>query len=414
MASPVVFLRNVALPAAATTGQTSTVGEPSVATQGSDIFFTGNWYASRSADDGANWLFVDPFSVLPPADAGFCCDQTVILARSRNMPVWLLQYVNTDVTNTLRIAVHMDPGLESSGWIFWDLTPSGVDPAWAGEWFDYNHAAVTDRFLYVGTNAFTIADNRWTRSVVFRIPLESLREGQPLAFDYFDTSENFSLRCAQGATDTMYIVSHNTMSQVRVYSWPEGGTQVTATDVDVAAWQAGSYSAPGPDGRNWLGRCDPRITGVWVANGQIGIMWTANRNPPARPLPHVRVVRLDEATKALIDEPDIWNAQFAYAYPDACTNRNGEVGVAVFRGGGPHHPGHVVGFREEPQGSWRLRVTRSGTHTPTDGKWGDYLTCRRHAPQDDTWVAAGFTLQGGGARQNIQPRYVHFARRSTS
>ena len=414
MPSPVVFLRNVALPTTATTGQTSTVGEPSVATQNSDVFFTGNWYGSRSADDGANWLFVDPFSALPPVDNGFCCDQTVILAASRQLPVWLLQYVNTNASNTLRIAVNPGPGLNTAGWIFWDLTPSSVNPAWAGEWFDYNHAAVTDRFLYVGTNAFTIADDTWTRSVIFRIALDSLQEGQPLEFDFFDSTENFSLRCAQGATDTMYIVSHNTLSQVRVFSWPENSAQVTATDVDVAAWQAGSYSAPGPDGRNWLGRCDPRITGVWVANGQIGIMWTANANPPARPLPHVRVVRLDETTKTLIDEPDIWNANFAFAYPDACPNRNGDVGVTVFRGGGPHHPSHVVGFRQEPQAAWRIRVTRSGTHTATDGKWGDYLTCRRHAPRDDTWIAAGYTLQGGGGRQDIQPRYVHFQRRSGS
>jgi hypothetical protein len=410
MASPVVFLRNVGLPSAATTGQTSSVGEPSVATQGSDIFFTGNWYGSRSADDGTNWQFVDPFSALPPVDGGFCCDQTVIFATARSMPVWLLQYVNDNVRNTLRIAVHPGAGLDTAGWIFWDLTPAGVDPSFAGEWFDYNHAAVTDRFLYVGTNVFTIADDTFTRSLVFRIPLDSLQDGQPLTFEFFESTDNFSLRCAQGATDTMHIVSHNTLSQVRVFSWPENGTSITATDVDVTSWLAGDYSAPGPDGRNWLGRCDPRITGVWVANGQIGIMWTANRKPPARPLPFVRVVRLDETTKTLVDEPDIWNGQFAYAYPDAYPNANSDVGMTVFRGGGPHHPGHVVGFRQEPEAVWRLRVTRSGTHSPNDGKWGDYLTCRRHAPDADTWIAAGYTLQGGGNRQNIQPRYVHFER----
>ena len=65
------ILTNMGIQSAATSGQTSTVGEPSVATQNSDIFLTGNWYASRSSDNGANWLFVDPFSVLPPVDDGF-------------------------------------------------------------------------------------------------------------------------------------------------------------------------------------------------------------------------------------------------------------------------------------------------------------------------------------------------------
>jgi DNA replication protein DnaC len=52
-------------------------------------------------------------------------------------------------------------------------------------------------------------------------------------------------------------------------------------------------------------------------------------------------------------------------------------------------------------------TTRDG---PADGKWGDYLSCRRHSPQTNTWVAVEFTLQGGGERTNIEPRYVHFGR----
>ena len=411
MASPVAFFRNIALTTPNTGGQTSTVGEPSVGTEGQNVFFTGNWYASRSADDAATWQFVNPFTALPSADGGFCCDQTVIPVAGRPLMIWILQYIEKNGTNTLRIAVNRGTNL-GAGWVFWDLQPAGVDPAWAGEWFDYNHAALSDNFLYVGTNMFTVAGDQWTRAVVFRLPLSGFDPGASLTYEYFESTENFSLRCSEGATSTMHIVSHNTLSQIRVFSWPESANQLTAVDVDVSPWLTGNYSAPGPDGRNWMGRCDPRITGVWVAGGRIGVMWSANRRLPQRPFPYVRVVRLDEATKALIDEPDIWNAAFAYAYPDAYPNGSGNVGVTMFRGGGPHHPSHLVGFRDDGANAWRLRVTRSGTNGPTDGKWGDYLTCRRHAPQPNTWVAAGYTLQGGGERQNIQPRYVHFGRRA--
>jgi hypothetical protein len=136
-------------------------------------------------------------------------------------------------------------------------------------------------------------------------------------------------------------------------------------------------------------------------------MWSANRKD-ARPFPYVRVVQLDEATKGVVREPDIWNSRYAFAYPDACPNETGEVGITVFRGGGGEFAGHVVGFWDGNASKWRLRVTRKGTNGPNDGKWGDYLTCRRHSPNAQTWVAVGFTLQGGGARTDVEPRYVHF------
>src|SRR5207244_2692192 len=57
-----------------------------------------------------------------------------------------------------------------------------------------------------------------------------------------------------------------------------------------------------------------------------------------------------------------------------------------------------------------LQTTRTGTNGPSDEKWGDYLTCRRHSPDGLTWIATGFTLQGGGSRSDVEPRVVHFGR----
>jgi hypothetical protein len=207
----------------------------------------------------------------------------------------------------------------------------------------------------------------------------------------------------------MYFASHNSNQEIRLFSWPENSAQVSQVNVAVTPWQGGDYSAQGPDGTNWLKRCDPRITGAWVANGVIGFLWTANRMG-SRPFPHVRVVRLNEATKTRRDEPDIWSDATAYAYPDACPNDQGEVGITLFRGGGNQHPGHVVGLWDDAANRWFLQGTRNGTHGPADNKWGDYLTCRRHAPDGRTWLAAGFTLQGGGTRDRIEPRLVHFGR----
>jgi len=53
-------------------GQAGTILEPALACSGKRIIVTGNWFCSRSTDSGDNWAFVDPYTELPPAGAGFC------------------------------------------------------------------------------------------------------------------------------------------------------------------------------------------------------------------------------------------------------------------------------------------------------------------------------------------------------
>jgi hypothetical protein len=404
----IVLHVNRGLAASETGGQTSTVGEPSIASDDQQLLLTGNWYASRSTNGGVSWTFVDPFSFFPPANNGFCCDQTVLHDPTRGQSFWLLQYVKDAKGNTLRLAAG---GLAANAWHWWDLRPAAVNSAWAGEWFDYNHAALSDNFLYVVTNSFSVKKNTWRRCVVFRFPLDQLASGEVPAFDYFASTTNGSLRCTQGAADTMYVASHNLGAggrrQLRLWTWSEASATPTVRDIDVASFNEGTYSARCPDGTDWLPRCDSRLTGGWVANGVIGFMWTANRQDQ-RPFPFVRVVRIDEAAKTVIDYPDIWSGQFAYAYPDAAPNSDGVVGVTLFRGGGTQFPGHVVGARDDAAGTWTLVVAQNGTSGPNDAKWGDYVACRRQSPDARRWVASGYVLVGGGNRANVEPRVVVF------
>jgi len=411
MAITILSRRN--LPGTATAGATSTVGEPSVARLDDQALYTGNWYAAKSGDDGANWVHLDPSTFFPSADDGFCCDQTTLYDPSRNLFVWLLQYARTAFRNTLRLAVKGGPTLEDdSAWRFWDFVPDRIDPAWTDQWFDFNHAALSDNFLYVVTNTFTTTEpETFTRCVVFRVSLDDLRSGVSPRVDFFETS-NFSLRCSQGATDTMYFGSHvdEPPARLRVFRWRETDATASSFDLPVASWQGGNgYFAPGPDGRNWLGRSDPRITAGWVSAGVIGFMWTVDR-AGTRPQPHVRVARIDEASLSLRDEPDIWSQQVAFAFPDVCPNGDGEIGVTLFFGGGPAFPSHAVGAWDDAAGRWELRASRNGTHGPADGKWGDYLTCRPGHAVASRWAATGFVLNGGSDLSFVQPFVVQFSR----
>ena len=139
----VSIISNMALDDAATNDDTSTVGEPSVATNGARVFVTGNWYASRSGDDGATWTWVDPVNTTPGAAGGFCCDQLALYDSARAIWIWIIQYRQAGASNVFRIAVTRDANFPAGGWYWWDIAPSTLDGTWGNLWFDYPDGALS-------------------------------------------------------------------------------------------------------------------------------------------------------------------------------------------------------------------------------------------------------------------------------
>ena len=403
-ANDLTIFRNVGLDDAATSTDTSSVGEPSVAVSGRQAFMTGNWYASRSTNDGQGWTHVDPFTSLPSAAGGFCCDQVVVHDRRRELWIWILQYVQANGTNIFRIAASRNNGFPNGSWYWWDISPATLDGRWTNVWFDYPDVALTNDHAWVTFNVFDGNDD-WQRAVVMKFPLATIASAGTLVFNWWATTDAGSLRLTQGAGQTMYWASHLTDRRVRLYAWADASNSLNWWDIDVAPW-TNSYQSSAPNGVNWLGRIDGRITGASIGAGRIVLMWTSGSRTN-RPNPFIRVVRINESTKHVIDEPDIWSNSNAWAYPAASSNERGELGFTAFYGGAVH-PSHIVGLRDDAAGAWRVVYARAGGRSPTTEAWGDYLTCRSHAPYGHTWVAAGYTLQGGTDRRNIEPRFVHF------
>lgn len=388
--------------------QFSTICEPSIAGNGQYLFYTGNWFAARSKNGGRTWKYINPHTYLPLPGTPFDCDQTCIHDSKRNLVFWLSQYEKDLITgeNTLRLAVDKD---DLTNWNYWDFQPYAINKRWRGEWFDYNHAALSDHYLYIGTNMYR--QNYWRRSVIFRIPLSSFNDPTaPLYYDYFESRSHGSLRCTQGATDTMYIAGKQGDNRLKLFEWPETSQKVeNEYNIKIDQYSlTNGFVAKCPDGNNWLSRCDHRITAAWATPQHLGFMWSADRLGDERPYPYIKAVRLNIDDFSLLDEPDIWSANQAYAYPDANVNGHGEVGITFFRGGGKHYPSHVVGVLQENPLRWNLKVATKGTHAPDDQKWGDYLTCRPHPIYNDCWIATGFTLQGGDDYRHIEPKVVTF------
>jgi len=396
------LLQNTGLADASTTESTSTICEPTTATNQAQAFMTGNWFASSSTNAGATWTHVNPYTRFPASAGGFCCDQIVLYNAQHRIWIWLLQYSQAaNGENIFRIAISREATFGS--WYYWDFAPRGVNAAWGGNWFDYPDMAFTDGNLFVTFNMFV--GNAWQRAVVFRFPLATLASGGSLGYRSWATTSNGSIRLCRGPGATMYMGSHNNTTQLRVFNWADSALGISSSNVNVRSWAGGAYSAPGPGGVNWLGRTDSRITGAWRGAGTIGFMWTANRDA-THPLPYIRCVRIRQAGITLLDEPDIWSNNAAWAYPAAAANAQGVAGFTAFYGGGAQHPGHVVGVRTAT--AWQTALTRVSSHGPPNQSWGDYLSCTPHNTSTAHWVASGYTLQGGTDRKNIEPRYVRF------
>jgi hypothetical protein len=388
---------------------TSLVCEPSVAVRGqggTDILYTANWFAAFSKNSGASFQYVNPGTTFPASSHGpFCCDQSVVYDPKNDVMFWILQYDNDATGNIQRLALAQGNDITNEAWHWYDFSPQSVGN-WANELFDFPNLTVGSNYLYWSTNAFsTTGAQAFTRSVMMRLPLANLAKYEGFSYQHVEYTTVGGLRATQGATDPMYWAAQVNQTTLGVFTWPESSGQVTQNNVTVQTWSTNAMVAPGPDGRDWLGREDSRVNGAWQSGESIGFAWTASQDA-TYPFPQVRVAIMNNSTKALTAQPTIWSSQFAYAYPSLAPNSAGVPGISVAYGGKLLYPSHCYGIYTGS--GWELVVSANGTSGPSSNVWGDYLTIHPNGNNPATWAATGFTLQGGSAQTNIQPLYLNF------
>jgi FG-GAP-like repeat len=390
--------------------QKSTINEPSVGTQGSVVFESSNWDAAYSADGGHSFTFVNPYTTFPSIDGGFCCDQTVTYARLQGTMIWQLQYNYSATTqkNTYRIAFAPAASVATSGWCYYDWKPSDFGQP-AGANFDYPDVSLSNNYVWFQTRIF--GPSSFIGTLVFRMPLAQASACQTLSADYLITdSSHFTVSLAKGVATTMYFFTHNNTSSERVYTWAEGTSSYTWNDFNVTTWTDNARTCPGPDGLNWCGgRANPNNIGrtSWVAGGVIGTMWNASQDATHN-YPYERVVRIDESTKTLINEPDIFNASHAFMYPSVSIDARGHIGGVVFYGGGTEYPSLLTLIDDDLSSTpppWEVYYAVTSVAGAT--AWGDYSTTRKHATDTNTWVGTGQYMASSSIADTY---YVWFGR----
>ena len=433
----VVFTVNngLGLTSGNTNGTTITIAEPSGASNGASmIFATTNLVAAFSPDSGITVTEWDPTTVFPADTVGFCCDQIVQYVPSIDRFIWLLQGSTTATqSGGYRLASASPADVISRGrraWTYWNLTPTVFGQP-VGTGFDYPDMSVGNNFLYLGWDAgFGCPAGCSQGFQVARVPLNQIQTSSTITIGFTNPSNGpmaWGSHISQNTLDEVFWAGHNNNSQMRVFSLAEGSNSYFWRDVGIASWANDSPTSTTPDGRDWLGKnfsgtggggAFPRngVIGATRSGNQIWFAWSAGTDTNFQRA-HVEMVTLDRSNNFnVIQQVQVWNNNFSFAYPALATNAcTGEIGLSFEFGGGGNYENHVVGF----WGDFVAYIT-TGSDVGTT-RFGDYVTIRQE-PSTQTnpgnlFNAFGYGLNSippPGAGTLVDVHYVLFGRPPTS
>ena len=394
----------------------NSVNEPSGGVGGGVVFVTANSFAAYSTNNGGNFTQLDPSTIFPNADGGFCCDQIVQYVPSIDRVTWLMQYRRAagPGPNRYRIAAASPADITNSNgtaWTYWDITSTQL--GFGNNWIDYPDLSVGNNSLYVSFDEVGVG------LTVVRIPLAEIRARTTIHFWYTDPNNSpmaYGGHLTQNAQDEIFWAGHNSNSNMRIFSWQESSTTYFWRDVSIGSWpnNNANLTSTSPDAQDWLTKLrdfpvnavlgSTRVlTGGGKQVNQIWFAWSAPAGDNFRQ-PHVQWVALNRSNNlSLVSQQQIWNSSYAFSYPAIASNSNGEVGLSLEYGGGGNYENHVAGF----WGDFIVYITTS-TNTGST-RFGDCVTIRQDASHPERFNAFGYGMvNSGGVRSDTH--YVVFGR----
>ncbi|MFG2059570.1 hypothetical protein ACGFI9_36715 [Micromonospora sp. NPDC048930] len=399
------ILRDSAIPASGISGGSSFVSntqEPSTDANGGNIFQTGNWYATRSTNNGATWSALDPFTIF---GSGFCCDQVTQYDPIRGRQFWLLQYSDHLV---LANASAAGAGAFTS-WCWYTITPS-----WFGQpsttSIDYNDMTIGNNYVYISSNLFPSGGG--SASGIIRLPAAAMSTCGGFSYNYLTRTDNFTFKLTPGSTDTLFWGSNwgqTNGSSFRVFAWAESSTSYSWWDRTVASYgfftRNSGQNCASANGvvTNWCAFADSRTLGAYRAAGVLGFSFNA-RQDGSHPFPYTRIVWFNESTKAYLGAGDVWGSWGAIQFMSLAPNNAGRVGGVFAWGGGTgttaYYPGgaaYTTGATTIENNSNFFLWGQGNTCTAAGGipRFGDYLTARTYKANPSTWIAAAYAFKGG-------------------
>ncbi len=402
--------------------------EPSGASGGGVVFVTANSTAAYSTDDGSTFTQLNPTTIFPNDAIGFCCDQIVQYIPSVDRFVWLLQGGGL---RGYRLAVASPAQIIASGgtaWTYWNL-PATLFGSCSG--FDYPDMSLGNNFLYMSWDAGFGGCNGGLQ--VSRTSFAGLQAGGTITIEFTDPANGpmaWGSHLMQNTLDEVFWAGHNNNKNMRVFSLREDSNTYFWRDVGIASWANNTpLTSLSPDNQNWInflfnpttqnpggGFPANAVLGATRAGNQLWLAWSAGTDGNF-PQPHVEMVTLDRSNDFnKTQQVQIWNPDYAFAYPALATNAcTSEVGLSFEFGGGGNYENHVVGF----WGDFVAYITTGSNVGST--RFGDYVSIRQAPPTAENpgnlFTAFGYGRNsvpppGTGATSDVH--YVLFGRPASS
>ena len=414
---PIVFKANNSI---GLTANVSGTAEPSGASGGGVIFITHNWRAAFSTDGGVTFTQLDPTTIFPADAIGFCCDQVVQYIPSIDRFVWLLQGTG------YRLATASPQRIKNSNgtsWTYWNLT-QGLFGSCTG--FDYPDMSTGNTQIYMSWDAGGSASGCGGLQVV-RTSFAGIGAQGTITLGFTKPSNSpmaWGSHLMHNTDDEVFWAGHNNSSNMRIFSLAENSNSYFWRDKGISSWPNNSpLTSNTPDSMNWInflmnpttqnpggGFPKNQVLGSTRVGNQLWFAWSAGTNNNF-PQPHIQMVVLDRNNNFnKLQQVQIWNPDYAFAYPalarNACSN---EIGLSFEYGGGGHYENHVVGF-------WGDFVAYQTTNSNLGStRFGDYVSIRQ-APPTETDPGNLFTAYGYGRRTpgTSDVHYVLFGRPASS
>jgi hypothetical protein len=371
--------------------------EPSVAENGLTVMTTGNSWMSLSEDGGQNFTSVNPTTIFPEDYGGYCCDQVLQYVPQHDMFVWLLQYKDVGGTNAIRIAVQTTQGVRNSNgtaWTYWDFTNVTFSPS--GE-LDYNDMSFSNSFLY-WTSSIGGGSNRY----VVRIPLEELQAMGTVNFQFTGSTDAFWSHVTQNGRNGVYWAGHEDNSTMLVYSMMDADNFYSWREVPINSWPNAAMTSIAANGNDWLQDASWKtyVRAAATSGDSVYFAWNASSGGGFLE-PHIQIVEISTSSFTLKNQTQVWNPDFAFAYPYFETNAKGELGMIVAFGGGAFDASSGVGVLGDNV------IYYPGLSSSSRTNYGHYHTVRRSGTESSKWVGAGVTRKNDGS---ILPYYIRFSR----
>jgi len=292
-------------------------------------------------------------------------------------------------------------------------------------------------------------------TIILRISLDDLKKGLAPEYSYFqENTRNNSFVPVQGAKETMYWGTHLSNNHIRIYQWNESlpWTGIVYYDRSIPAWSTiskgisivGTY-CPNADkpyshdcigngycptginnSSNWCQKAEsPLNMNGWVSGDTIGFIWNAAQGGKSVhnatfmwPYINGAIFNITSNMK-YIERPYVWSPDFAWLDGYVMPNKNGDLGIIAFFGGGIDNPPSLaVGIHKALSNNynsttnsgkfWQMIPLVKGSHSPNELKWGDYIRLRNYDNSSNLWAASGYTLQGGDSKKFVELRYFVF------